>query len=389
MPISCKKRFSLLAEQEGQAINDLLKNGGSPWLDRARAQMPLWVIGIAGMMVTGCSLFSGGDADAASAFAKAEQFDFRSNPTNQIVAEAVTNAYCLGVGDVLAISVYGEDGSLRETPVDPNGNITYVLTGAVPAAGRTIDDLRADLQKRVAAKLSRAIVNIVPVRFGSQTYTILGELNYPGTYLIEGRTTIVDAVAKARGLRTGYFRNSTAEMADYRHATLMRGGQVLPLDFESLLRQGDSTQNLTLRNGDIITIPSSLVKSIYVLGEVNFPRTVGFVSAVSLIQALTEAQGIKATSDGRIVIVRGSLSRPVVHVSHYDQMLAGKEPNLPLLPGDIVYVPPDRFAFLREIVEKAISAFATTIAHESAVQIFNQSIGNQNSTPTTRPVIVP
>jgi polysaccharide export outer membrane protein len=350
--------------------------------------MALWILCIAGLTMTGCSLFSGGDAGEAFPFSSAEQFDFRTNTTQQIVSEAVTNAYCLGVGDVLAISVYGEEGSLRDTPVDPNGNITYVLTGAVPAAGRTIDDLRTDMQKRVSAKLSRAIVNIVPVRFGSQTYTILGELNYPGTYLIEGRTTIIDAVAKARGLRTGYFRNSTAEMADYRHATLMRGGQVLPLDFEALLRQGDATQNITLRNGDIITIPSSLVKSIYVLGEVNFPRTVGFVSSVSLIQALTEAQGIKAASDGRIVIVRGSLSRPVVHVAHYDQMLAGKEPNLPLLPGDIVYVPPARFAFLREVVEKAISAFATTVAHESAVQLFNKSSGSQNNTDT-RPVIIP
>jgi len=376
-------------EKEGRAINSYLKTADSPWLGRVLAQITVCLLCLAGMMVTGCSLFSSGDAGGGSPFSNTEQFDFRTNTTHQIVVEAVTNAYCLGVGDVLAISVYGEEGSVRETPVDPNGNITYVLTGAVPAAGRTIDDLRVDLQTRVSAKLSRAIVNIVPVRFGSQTYTILGELNYPGTYLIEGRTTIVDAVAKARGLRTGYFRNSTAEMADFRHATLMRGGQVLPLDFEALLRQGDSTQNLALRNGDIITIPSSLVKSIYVLGEVNFPRTVGFVSSVSLIQALTEAQGIKATSDGRIVIVRGSLSRPVVQVAHYEKMLAGKEPNLPLLSGDIVYVPPDRFAFLREVVEKAISAFATTIAHESAVQIFNNSVGPQNNTTTTRPIIVP
>jgi polysaccharide export outer membrane protein len=357
-------------------------------LERVLVQLTLWVLCLAGMMLTGCSLFSSGDL-GVSPLANTEQFDFRANPTNQIAPEAITNAYCLGVGDVLAISVYGEEGSLRETPVDPNGNITYVLTGAVPAAGRTIDDLRTDVQKRVSAKLSRAIVNMVPVRFGSQTYTILGELNYPGTYLIEGRTTIIDAVAKARGVRTGYFRNSTAEMADYRHATLMRGGQVLPLDFEALLRQGDSTQNLTLRNGDIITIPSSLVKSIYVLGEVNFPRTVGFVSSVSLIQALTEAQGIKAASDGRIVIVRGSLSRPVVQVAHYDQMLAGKEPNLPLMPGDIIYVPPNRFAFLREVVEKAISAFATTIAQESAVRVYNNTLGTPAGTDSTRPVIVP
>ena len=389
MPILWKKPFSRIKEQEGLNINSFFKKTEASWLSRALSQLLVGVLCLAVLTGTGCSLFSGANLGEASPFSKAEQFDFRTNSTQQLVAEAVTNVYRLGVGDVLAISVYGEDGSLRETPVDPNGNITYVLTGAVPAAGRTIDELRVDLQARVAAKLSRAILNIVPVRFGSQTYTILGELNYPGTYLIEGRTTIVDAVAKARGLRTGYFRNSTAEMADFRHATLMRNGQVLPLDFEALLRQGDSTQNRTLQNGDIITIPSSLVKSIYVLGEVNFPRTVGFVSSVSLIQALTEAQGIKTTSDGRIVIVRGSLSRPVVKVAHYDKMLAGKEPNLSLLPGDIVFVPPDRYAFLREIVEKAISAFATTVAHETAVKLFNESIGTQNNSTTTRPVIVP
>ncbi len=376
-------------KKEDPPINSCSQSLDSPWLKRVLQPIALRVLCLAGIMITGCSLPFPDDSSGVSPFANTEQFDFRTTLPLQVETEAVTNAYCLGVGDVLAISVYGEEGSLRETPVDPNGNITYVLTGAVPAAGRTIDDLRTEVQKRVSAKLSRAIVNIVPVRFGSQTYTILGELNYPGTYLIEGRTTIIDAVAKARGLRTGYFRNSTAEMADYRHATLMRDGQVLPLDFEALLRQGDATQNLTLRNGDIITIPSSLVKSIYVLGEVNFPRTVGFVSSVSLIQALTEAQGIKATSDGRIVIVRGSLSRPFVRVAHYNQILAGKEPNLPLMPGDIVYVPPARFAFLREVVEKAISAFATTIAQESAVRVYNNTLGTPEGTDSTRPVIVP
>ena len=349
--------------------------------------MAAWLFSIAGLLVAGCTTPGRAPGDTPLV-PKAEQFDFTSAATNPVAAEAVASAYCLGVGDVLSISVYGEEGSLHETPVDPNGNITYVLAGAVPAAGRTIDELRADLQTRISAKLSRGIVNVVPTRFGSQTYTILGELNYPGTYLIEGRTTVLDAIAKARGLRTGYFRNSTAEMADYRHATLMRGGQVVPLDFEALLQQGNASQNVELRNGDIITIPSSLVRSIYVLGEVNFPRTVGFVTSVSLIQALTEAKGIKPTSDGRIVIVQGSLSRPVVRVAHYDQMLAGKEANLSLSPGDIVYIPPRRFAFLREVVEKAIAAFANTVSDETAVRLYNETLGDPNKQQTTRPIIV-
>lgn len=352
-------------------------------------RMILLVLSLFGL-ATGCTFFSNDhELPATLSTLKTEQFDLTTNQPTARVSEPTERPYLLGIGDILSISVYGEDGSGREVPVDPNGNITYVLTGSVNAAGRTIDDLRDDLQARISKRLSRAIITVVPVRFGSQAYTILGEVNYPGTYLIEGQTTILDTIAKARGIRTGYFRNSTAEMADYRHATLMRGGTIIPLDFEALLVKGDARNNVTVQNGDIITIPSSLIKSIYVLGEVNFPRTVGFVSSVSLVQAITEARGIKPTSDGRVVIVQGSLSHPLVKEAHFDEILAGKEPNILLNPGDIVFIPPRQFAFLREIVEKAITAFATTVADESATRVFDKAMGNPSSKDTSRPVIVP
>jgi len=305
-----------------------------------------------------------------------EHFDFAGTNTVTNMEAPADSAYRLGIGDVMAISIYGEDGSLRELPVDPSGNISYLMIGTVAAAGRTIDDLRADLQKRISAKLVRGIAQVSPVRFGSQTYTILGELNYPGTYLMEGRTTILDAMARARGIRTGYFRNSTAEMADYRNAILMRGGKVIPVDFESLMKDGDAIQNVELRNGDILNIPSSLVRNIYVLGEVNFPRTVGFVSSLSLMQALTEARGLKGTSDGRIVVVRGSLARPEARVVRFARILSGKDPNLALAPGDIVYVPPERLTLLREIVKTAITAFANTVSAGSASRVYQENFSS-------------
>ncbi|MBM4164239.1 MAG: hypothetical protein FJ222_07340 [Lentisphaerae bacterium] len=324
------------------------------------------------VLSSGCAIFRSRAPEPADV--KVERFDLASNTVTTVNAPA-DSTYRLGIGDVLAISIYGEDGSLRELPVDPSGNISYLMVGTVAAAGRTIDDLRADLQKRVSGKLVRGVAQVSPVRFGSQTYTILGELNYPGTYLIEGRTTILDAIARARGIRTGYFRNSTAEMADYRGAVLMRGGKAVPVDFESLMKSGDVTQNVELRNGDILNIPSSLVRNIYVLGEVNFPRTVGFVSSLSLMQALTEARGLKGTSDGRLVVVRGSLAQPEARVVRFERILSGKDPNLPLAPGDIVYVPPKRLTLLREIVEAAISAFANKVSAGSASQVYKNTFG--------------
>lgn len=304
-----------------------------------------------------------------------ERFDLIA--TNAPIPEVPANSsYRLGVGDVLAVSIYGDDGSLRETPVDPSGNINYLMIGTVPAIGRTVDELRAELQKRVSERLARGLVQVIPVRFGSQTYTILGELNYPGTYLLEGRITILDAIARARGIRTGYFRNSTAEMADYQNAVLLRKGRVVPVDFKGLISRGDATQNVVLQNGDILNIPSALVRNVYVLGEVHFPRTVGYVSSLSLMQALTEARGLKSNSDGRIVVVRGSLARPEARVVRFEAILSGKHPNLSLAPGDIVYVPPRRLDMMRDIVETAINAFAVTVSAGSASQLYRKSLGS-------------
>jgi len=345
---------------------------------RARLYSCLLFAGCVSLGLSGCALFNA----RAPGFDNAPVATFDFSGTNAVVAHPeapVDPAYRLGIGDVLAVSIYGEDGSLREVPVDPSGQVSFLMVGTMPAVGRTIDELRSDLQKRVSAKLARGIVQVIPVRFGSQTYTILGELNYPGTYLMEGRTTVLDAIAKARGIRTGYFRNSTAEMADYRNAALIRNGQIVPVDFEALVSRGDATQNVELRNGDILNIPSSLVRNIYVLGEVNFPRTVGFVSSVFLMQALSEARGLKSTSDGRIVVVRGSLSHPEARMVRFEKILSGKDPNIPLAPGDIVYVPPQRLAFLREIVETAITGFADAVAKGSAKQRYNNTLGTKGT----------
>ncbi len=283
--------------------------------------------------------------------------------------------YRLGVGDQLTISVYGEDQSLRTVPVDPSGHITYALVGTVQAAGRTIDELRADLQARISKELRHGIVTIVPAKFGSQAFTILGLVASPGTYPIHGRLRVLDAIGTAGGLRSGYFRNSTVDLFDLRHATLLRRGTVAPVDFEALITHGDAAQNVELQSGDILTIPSALVRSIYVLGEVYYPRTVGFMSEVTLLQALTEGRGLKPTASGKLVIVRGSLTEPTATVVDVQSVLSGAARDIQLAPGDIVYAPRKSMEFLRDIVESAMRSFATMSAGETGSELYRRARG--------------
>ena len=75
-----------------------------------------------------------------------------STANSQLLMERDTGPYRLGIGDELEITIYGYgDGENQRTlPIDPSGNITYMMVGTVPAAGRTIDELTEDMRSRLS-----------------------------------------------------------------------------------------------------------------------------------------------------------------------------------------------------------------------------------------------
>jgi polysaccharide biosynthesis/export protein len=293
-------------------------------------------------------------------------------------------AYVLGVGDVLNISIYGQLGSLRMVPIDPSGHISYMLVGRVKAAGLTIDQLHDSMQEKLDAQLNYAIINIVPVYFGSQTYAILGMMNAPSVYPLRGRTTILDALCESGGFREGLFRESTVDLANLSRATLIRDGEVVPVDFNALVHEGDGSQNVEILPGDIIHVPSSLEKRIYALGGFNNPRSIEFYNnSITVVEAIIGAGGLRSyTKDGHVLVVRGNPSHPKVmlvdasglSVNRIDtkKILRGKGLNTVLQPGDIVYAPPARFKFMRELVQEAIASFTYSVVRDSGGYMYQR-----------------
>ena len=352
-----------------------------------RARGPAGGIGLAVLLLASRVLAAGPGLE--SAVLSHTQLDFTvtngatARPAMAVEKEA---SYRLGIGDILSISVYGEDKSERRVPVDPSGRITYPLVNTIQASGRTIDELRTDLQDRISKELRHGLVTVIPVHFGSRSFTVLGLVEQPGTYPIEGCMTIMDALAKAKGLRSGFYRNSTADFFDLRHATLLRHGVAAPVDFEALVMRGDMSQNLELVAGDIITIPSALIRNVYVLGEVVYPRSIGFMTSLSLLQVVTEVRGLKSTSSGKMVVVRGSTTKPEVIVVDVRRMLAGKAMDIQICPGDIIYAPRASFEIIPDIVKAAISGFAGTVAADSGSMSYLKLRG-ESGTPSSTTVV--
>ena len=86
----------------------------------------------------------------------------------------------------------------------------------------------------------------------------------------------------AGGTLSSSTSGTTEDLADLSHSFLVRQGQMLPVNFDRLLRQGDLAQNVYLQPDDFVYLPSSLSRDIYVLGAVRAPKVVGYLNQGTL-----------------------------------------------------------------------------------------------------------
>ncbi len=109
--------------------------------------------------------------------------------------------YAIGPLDVLSISVFREkDLSFEEVPVDASGNILFPLVGQLKVAGRTSAQVSQLIAERLGARyLVDPQVTVFVKSSVSQKVTVDGEVKEPGVYKLQGPTTLIQAVAMAKG----------------------------------------------------------------------------------------------------------------------------------------------------------------------------------------------
>ncbi len=264
--------------------------------------------------------------------------------------------FILGQGDVLFVSVYDEsDLTIDGIPVRPDGKISFPLIGDIAAKGRTSSEVRDELTERLEKFLVEPKVSVLVRQFNSQQYTIMGQVVSPGTYPLNTKVMLTQALAKSGGLKQGQFHATSVELADLSHSFISRDGEMLPIDFIALFSGGDLRYDIPLRSGDYIYVPSGLTQEVYVLGEVNRADMFAYREGMSLTKALVIAEGFSRIADlDRIHVVRGSLTDPELYVVNLKDIYSGKETDIAMEPGDIVYVPPTGLAKWSQIVNQIL-----------------------------------
>lgn len=259
-----------------------------------------------------------------------------------ILGENGFTPYRIGIGDGLHITGdteflkhFGEtsSGDLRPTMVKPDGQIYLPEIGAVPAKGLTVIELQDELRKRLVKYKENPFASVDVVEFKSQRFYVLGEVNAPGVYTVDGALTLLGSLGIAGGVN---------DEADLEQAYVIRDSKVLPVSLADMVVRGDMSRNVTMRKDDLVFVPRRDDAKVYVVGEVNNPGPVPMPNGrLTLAEATAAAGGLISESAdiNKVRVFRGGWDNPMAFTIGAEEIYKFGE-SMYLRSGDRIIVAP-------------------------------------------------
>jgi len=284
--------------------------------------------------------------------------------------------YTLGPGDTLSFSVYDRPDLRRDkVKIGPDGTVSYLQAVAVKAQGLTPDQLREKIEAELSPYQKNAKVIIMPDEIESKSFTIIGKVRNPGSFTLDRPTTILDAIATAKGVEIGSVGGSNYQLADFSRSFVARHGRKLDVDLGKLYFEGDFSQNAYLEPNDYVYIASNIKNEVYVLGAVKNPGRLKMPADLTVVGAIAHAGGFQSKAfKMRVLLVRGSIHHPVTYIVNVKDILEGRAADIKLRSRDIVYVNLRPFEMAERILDAAVVAYMQTAAAQAL---------NLNYTPLT------
>lgn len=334
--------------------------------------MPILAV-IAIIASSGCSTAPTISSPAPGGLLEPAQFsDEASRELIQQTRELIglkQNDYLVGPDDVLEISVFewefSEQTRTLEFRVSESGNITLPVLGALPVAGKTIQDVQALIVAGLSSKsiLQTPRVAVAVKEFRSRRIGVVGAVNAPGVYAIhQNVSTLLDILTLAGGPA------ETAGEVAYvlRQSSAKRAPARIAVDLNALFIVGDASQNPVLQGSDVIYVPKAPL--IFVYGNVKQPGGFSLQRPTQTLDAIALAGGLNSTADkSHCKLIRrqpnGSQLLLPVNLSAIE---AGEAPNVYLRAGDVLQVPQSSgLVALREVWNVFTGIFTFTYRLDS------------------------
>jgi protein involved in polysaccharide export with SLBB domain len=255
---------------------------------------------------------------------------FSGEPTTFTPSEnaLVPDSYIVGPGDTFTINLYGKESSSEEVEVDREGRLTIDKLQPVTVSGMQYNEVVKLIKTKVEKEMigTQAFISMGETR--SIRVMVLGEAYQSGAYTVPALSSISHALFVSGGI---------SEIGSLRNIQLKRAGKTIQtLDLYDLLIRGDSSDDVILKPGDVVFIPT-VGKQITVDGEVRRPAIFELKKNESIQDLITMAGGFNGAAYPQKTVVErytGNSFKTILQVDLTDQDISYTAKN-----GDKIKVP--------------------------------------------------
>jgi polysaccharide export outer membrane protein len=266
-------------------------------------------------------------------------------------AESSEGRYTVKIGDVLNIRVINYSGLNTIAQVAVDGTITFPYIGDLYVKGMKISEIEKEITQRLGeGYLEYPVVSVSLVKAVSDTYLVYGEVASPGTYTLDRDTTVIRAIALAKGITKGGYYGKV-KVRRKREGKL--GYEDIEIDRKGII-EGSATADILLQPDDILIVEPN--KTFFVQGEVRKPGQYTLEDGMTVTRAITIAGGIKESGlYGKVKVRRKREGQPGYKDIEIDLkgIIEGSATgDILLQPDDIVIVERNKTFFILGEVER-------------------------------------
>jgi polysaccharide export outer membrane protein len=159
--------------------------------------------------------------------------------------------YIIGPGDILGISIWKDEALTKDVVVLPDGIISFPLLGQLKASGKTVAQLKTEIEEKIAQYVSDPVLNIEVKQVNSMLIYVIGRVNQNGgRFPLNTNVTVLQALAMAGGLNPFAERNKIKVFRQEDGKT-----KFLPFHYDDVIKGKRLEENIELKRGDIIVVP--------------------------------------------------------------------------------------------------------------------------------------
>lgn len=341
-----------------------------------------WLISIALVIAVGCASPPKAAKEAVGQSAIEETLQI---PTEQLMGEATETAgetagetepaaaaaagepatpppareYRIGAGDILEFRSFDDPNLSQDIVVRYDGHISLPLVHDVMVAGDTREEALTKVEQAYLEVFKDPQVSLAVRSAASKGYYVMGDVMQPNRYPYEQAITVVEAINRAGGTRvTGRGTDDYApQQGTLTKAFIIRGHgkdrDIIECDLRQLTYPGAHPADTAVYPGDFVYVPEG-VNLVYVLGEVQRPTVFQLAEGQTLVQLLARAGGpVQTTARLRNVVLIREMDEEhseVMSINVARIFRTGRD--MPLKPGDVIYVPRKPLVNLQEFVNR-------------------------------------